>query len=305
LSGHVTEAWPEAPVEGWLETCATIHMWTQIVGKVKLARAPRLPHWWHISLHLTARGLTTGPLPNGRDMFQIDFDFIDHRLVIATSDGRREDMKLASRPLPDFYEKFTARLAALGVHVRIWPVPVEVPEAIPFAEDTSHSVYRPEIAQRLWRILLLADSALRDACGDFVGKLSPVHFFWGSFDLAVTRFSGRRAPEHPGGVPNLADWVTREAYSHEVASAGFWPGTAGGYERPAFYAYAYPEPPGFPAARVSPAEAFYSSPLREFLLPYDEVRRLPDPCRAVRDFVETSYRATADLGRWPREEIER
>jgi hypothetical protein len=280
-------------------------MWTQIVGKVKLTRAPRLAHWWHIALHLTARGLTTGPLPDGERTFQIDFDFIDHRLIIATSGGRREDMKLASRPLPDFYEKFMARLAALRIDIRIWPVPVEVSEAIPFTEDEGHSAYRPEVAEQLWRILLVANSALRGACGGFVGKLSPVHFFWGSFDLAVTRFSGRRAPEHPGGVPNLADRVTREAYSHEVASAGFWPGTAGGYERPAFYAYAYPEPPGFSAAQISPAEAVYNGALREFLLPYDELRRLPDPAAAVRDFVETSYRAAADLGKWPREEIER
>jgi hypothetical protein len=297
--------WPEAPREGWLETAATLQMWSQIVGKVRLARAPSQNHWWHIPLYLTARGLTTSPIPDGNRAFQIDFDFIDYALIIATSNGRREVMRLAARPLAEFYVEFMARLAGLGIEARIWPVPVEVVEAIPFAEDRGHSDYRPEVARRIWELLLIADMALKRFCGGFVGKVSPSHLFWGSFDLAMTRFSGRPAPMHPGGVPHLADWVTREAYSHEVWSAGFWPGTAGGFERPAFYAYAYPEPPGFATARVEPSQASYSPTLREFLLPYDDVRRLADPAAAVHDFLQSTYQAAADAGDWPRAELER
>ena len=299
------QSWAEAPAAGWLETCATIHMWTQIVGKVKLARAPMSNHWWNIALYVTPRGLTTSNIPDGDRAFQIDFDFFAHRLAIAVSDGGREEMTLASRPLPDFYEEFFARLRALRLDTRIWPVPVELPEAVPFTEDGGHSDYRPEIAERLAQILGLADAALRSCCNTFLGKVSPVHFFWGSFDLAMTRFSGRRAPEHPGGVPHLADWVTREAYSHEVASFGFWPGTAGGYERPAFYAYAYPEPSGFAAATVQPDAAFYSGTLREYLLPYDAIRGDPDPAAAVQAFVRSAYRAAASLGGWDRVSLER
>jgi hypothetical protein len=297
--------WPEAPKEGWLETCATIQMWTQIVGKVRLARAPAQNHWWHVPLYLTARGLTTSPIPDGSRAFQIDFDFLDHRLIISTSDGRRDEMPLAAQPLRDFYADFFGRLGALGIDVAIWPLPVEVVEAVPFTEDVGHSHYDPAIAERLWQILLLAGIALERFRHDFLGKASPVHFFWGSFDLALTRFSGRTAPEHPGGVPNLADWVTREAYSHEVASCGFWPGTAGGFERPAFYAYAYPEPAGFSAAAVRPHQAYYATALREYLLPYDDVRQLPDPAAAVQDFLATTYRAAADQGGWDRASLER
>ena len=214
-------------------------------------------------------------------------------------------MRLESQPLPEFYAELFALLAELGIDVRIWPVPVELADAVPFTEDTDHSIYEPEIAERFWRILLIADMALTQFRGGFLGKASPVHFFWGSFDLAATRFSGRRAPEHPGGVPHLADRVTREAYSHEVSSCGFWPGTSGGFERPAFYAYAYPEPAGFAAAAVRPAQAFYSASLREYLLPYDEVRLLADPAAAVQDFLQTTYAAAADLAGWDRASLER
>jgi hypothetical protein len=295
--------WPEAPTDGWLETSATIQTWSQMVGKMMLAKAPPANHWWHIALHFTARGLTTLAMPDGRRSFQIDFDFLDHQLSILTSDGGVERMALAARPIPEFYAEFTAKLRALGIDVAIWPVPVETPTAVPFTEDRRDCEYRPEIAERLFRILLLAHHSLQRFRNDFVGKSSPSHFFWGSFDLALTRFSGRRAPEHPGGVPNLADWVTREAYSHEVASCGFWPGTAGGFERPAFYAYAYPEPSGFAEAAVEPP-GFYSDPLREYLLPYDDVRMLADPDAAVLAFLRSTYAAAADLGGWDRKNLE-
>ena len=297
--------WPEAPVEGWLETCATLQMWSQIVGKVRLAKAPHQNHWWQATLYLTARGLTTSPIPDGDRVFQIDFDFVDHTLVIAASDGRREVMPLASRPLRDFYAEFLSRLAAMKIEARIWPVPVETAEAIPFTEDSGHSEYRPEIAARLWRILLIAEMALKDFRAGFIGKTSPVHVFWGSFDLAMTRFSGRPAPVHPGGVPHLADWVTREAYSHEVWSAGFWPGTAGGFERPAFYAYAYPEPPGFSAAGAGAEAASYNPAMREFLLPWDALRQSSNPSGEIARFLGATYRAAADLGGWPRATLER
>lgn len=296
--------WPEAPQSHWLETCATIHMWSQIVGKIRLARAPRQNHWWHIALYLTAHGLTTSPIPDGSRTFEIDFDFRDHRLVIATSDGRRDVMPLGPRPLRDFYREFMRRLAKLGIDASIWPVPVEVVDAVRFTEDRGHADYHFEIAEQLWQILALADMELKRFRADFVGKASPVHFFWGSFDLALTRFSGRRAPPHPGGVPNLADWVTREAYSHEVWSCGFWPGTAGAFERPAFYAYAYPEPAGFAAASV-PTPASYSPAMREHLLPYDELRLQPDPAATLKRFLEASYGAAAELGGWPRDALER
>ena len=297
-------AWPEAPTDGWLETVATLQMWSQVVGKVRLARSPRENHWWHIALYLTARGLTTSPIPDGGRTFQIDFDFVGHRLVIATSDGGQEVIALAPMSVAAFYAEVMARLAALKIAVRIRPVPTEVVDATPFTERTAVSEYRPEIAHRLWRIFATADMALKRFRGEFLGKSSPSHVFWGGLDLAMTRFSGRRAPEHPGGIPNLADWVTREAYSHEVWSTGFWPGTAETFERPAFYAYAYPEPPGFSAAPVE-APALYHPTLREFLLPYDELRALDDPAAAVHAFLRSTYNAAADLGRWNRTALER
>jgi Family of unknown function (DUF5996) len=296
--------WPEAPRGGWLETAATLQMWSQVVGKVRLARAPRENHWWQVVFYLTARGFTTSPMPDGARTFQIDFDFIDHQLVITTSDHKREIIPLTAMSVAAFYGEVMARLAALKIDVRIWPVPREVVDVTPFEERTAISEYRPEIAERMWRIFSIADIALKRLRADFLGKASPSHLFWGALDLAMTRFSGRPAPQHPGGIPNLADWVTREAYSHEVWSAGFWPGTAGGFERPAFYAYAYPEPAGFSGAVVE-APAIYHPTLREFLLPYDEVQTHSDPSARVAAFLRSSYAAAADLGGWPRSELER
>lgn len=298
------ERWPEAPTDGWLQTCATLQMWSQIVGKVRLARAPYENHWWHVPLYLTARGLTTSAMPAGSRVFQIDLDFLEHQLVIATSDGAREVTPLLPMSVADFYAQVMERLAALKIEVRIWPVPVEVVDATPFTARTAVSEYRADIAERLWRILSIADMALKRFRADFLGKQSPSHFFWGSFDLAMTRFSGRPAPPHPGGIPNLADWVTREAYSHEVWSAGFWPGTAGGFERPAFYAYAYPEPEGFSSAAVE-APGLYQTTLREFLLPYDELQALTDPAAAVAGFLRATYDSAARFGHWPRNLLER
>ncbi len=298
--------WPAAPTKGWLKTAATLQMWSQIVGKVRLARAPRENHWWHVALYLTARGLTTSPMPDGKGgAFQIDFDFIDHALVIATSDGQRETMPLDAKSVAEFYDAFVSRLAALKIDAAIWPVPVEVPTAVPFKENTEPCEYAPEVAESLWRILLIADMALKRFRAEFLGKSSPSHFFWGSFDLAMTRFSGRPAPVHPGGIPNLADRVTREAYSHEVWSAGFWPGTAGGFERPAFYAYAYPEPAGFSSAKIAPEAASYDATLREYVLPYDAVRKLSDPEAAVAEFLQSTYDAAAEYGGWDRGRLER
>lgn len=297
--------WPEAPAEGWLETCGTLQMWAQIVGKVRLARAPMLNHWWQATLYVTARGFSTGLVADGNRAFRIDFDFVAHRLIIETTDGKCDAMRLASQPLADFYNELSGKLSALGIAVHIWPVPVEVATPVPFLEDRDHSVYRPEIAEALWRILVIADMALTEFRAGFLGKASPVHLFWGSFDLAVTRFSGLRAPPHPGGIPHLPDRITREAYSHEVSSCGFWPGTAGSFERPAFYAYAYPSPPGFDAAPVGPRQAYFSAELKEYLLPYDGIREAPDPGGLLREFLQSTYAATADLGGWNRAELER
>ena len=299
------EKWPEAPVEGWLETCATIHRWSQIVGKIRIARAPMLNHWWQATLYVTSRGLTTSLIPDGCRAFQIDFDFVDHRLLVTTTDGKAEHLPLSSRPTSEFYAHLFDCLAALAIEVPIWPVPVEVPDPVPFPEDGGHSAYRPEIAERLWEMLVIATGEMEAFRNGFIGKSSPVHLFWGSFDLALTRFSGRNAPLHPGGIPNLSDRVTREAYSHEVMSCGFWPGTAGGFERPAFYAYAYPQPPGFDAAMVTPRQAFFSSSLREYLLPYDEIREASDPGALLRQFLQSTYEAAANLARWNRAELER
>jgi hypothetical protein len=279
-------------------------MFSQVVGKIRLARAPRENHWWHVVFYLTARGFTTSPMPDGDRVFQIDFDFIDHQLVITTSDDRREAIALTSMSVADFFAELMARLAWLKIDARIWPVPVEVMDATPFTERKTVSEYRPDIAERMWRIFSIADMALKRFRDGFLGKQSPSHVFWGGLDLAMTRFSGRPAPEHPGGIPNLADWVTREAYSHEVWSAGFWPGTAGSFERPAFYAYAYPEPAGFSAAPVI-APALYHPTLREFLLPYDELRKAGDPAGAIERFLGATYRAAADRGGWPTDLLER
>jgi hypothetical protein len=239
------EIWPSLPLAEWSDTCATLQLWTQIVGKIRLAQAPLVNHWWQVPLYLTARGLTTSPMPFGALSFQIDFDFIDHRLVIATSEGRTAGMALEPRPVADFYRDLMAELKDLGIAVRIWTMAVEIPDAIPFEQDRTHAAYDRDYANRFWRILVQCDRLFTLFRSRFIGKVSPVHFFWGSFDLAVTRFSGRLAPDHPGTAPHLGNWVMREAYSHEVSSCGFWPG-GGAMPEAAFYAYAYPQPPGFP-----------------------------------------------------------
>ena len=297
------EVWPPLPLEEWRDTYATLHMMTQVVGKIRLASAPMVNHWWQVPLYVTPRGLTTSAMPHASRTFQIDFDLIEHLLRIQTSDGRQRSFELRSRPVADFHREVMESLRELDLPIRIWPHPVEVEEAIPFDQDVRHTVYEPEHANRCWRVLVQADRALAAFRSGFVGKCSPVHFFWGSFDLAVTRFSGRRAPAHPGGIPNLGDWVAREAYSRECTSCGFWPGS-GAVAEPAFYAYSYPEPAGYGAYAVRPAEAYYSQEMREYILPYDAVRRAPDPDRMLRDFFQSTYEAGAELGGWDRAELE-
>ena len=296
--------WPELPLAAWKDTLDTLHMWTQVVGKVRLARAPAVNHWWHVPLYVTARGLTTSPIPDGRRTFEIRFDFLDHELRIETSDGATRTLPLAPRSVAEFYRELMTALDELGLATRIWSRPVEVVEAIPFEQDHGHASYDPEYARRCWEILVQADRVLTIFRGRFLGKASPVHFFWGSFDLAVTRFSGRRAPEHPGGIPNLPDRIAREAYSHEVSSCGFWPG-GGPVPEPVFYAYSYPEPDGFAASRAEPEPARYSAELREFILPYEALRTADRPEEMLLSFLQTTYEAAADLGRWDRAALER
>ncbi len=298
------ETWPSLALESWKDTCATLHMWLQIVGKVRLVRTPWLNHSWHVALYVTARGLTTSPIPHDARTFQIDFDFIDHRLTVAASDGRRGVVPLEAQSVATFYARLMEEMRMLDLHVRINPKPNEVAEAIRFDEDETHRSYDREYAQRFWRILVEADRVMKRFRARFIGKASPVHLFWGGPDLAVTRFSGRDAPVHPGGVPNLPDWVAREAYSHEVSSCGFWPG-GGPVAYPAFYSYAYPEPPGFSTAAVAPAAAFYSPDLKEFILPYDTVRQSDSPDDTLLEFLQKTYEAAADLARWDRAALER
>src|SRR5712691_1948517 len=298
------EYWPELPFDEWKDTCATLHLWTQIVGKVRLGKAPLVNHWWQVPLYVTCRGLTTSPIPHeSGGSFQIDFDFIDHRLIIAASDGRVETLPLAPCSVADFYRNVMDRLKALGLEIRIWTVPVELPDSIRFDHDHTHAAYDAGWAQRFWQVLVQVDRVLTVFRSRFIGKVSPVHFFWGSFDMAVTRFSGRRAPPHPG-APSVADRVTREAYSHEVSSCGFWPGN-GGFGQPAFYSYAYAEPAGLPDARVQPDGAFYSPEFHEFILTYEAARQSAAPEDAVLQFLESTYAAAADLGYWDRAALER
>ncbi len=298
------ELWPSLPLDEWKDTYATLHMWTQIVGKIRLAQTPWVNHSWHVTLYVTARGMTTSPIAHGARAFQIDFDFIDHRLLIQTDDGALRTIALRPFSVADFYGEIMAALRALDLPVRIVVKPNEVEAPIAFDRDTTHASYDANYANRLWRILVQSDRVFKEFRARFNGKCSPVHFFWGSFDLAVTRFSGRPAPKHPGGVPNLPDWVTRDAYSHEVSSCGFWPG-GGPMPNPAFYAYAYPEPKGFKEAPVRPASAFYSDAMREFFLPYDEMRRAKSPSDVLLEFLQTTYEAAANLGTWDRRALER
>lgn len=297
------EPWPVLHLAEWKDTCATLQLWTQIVGKIRLAQTPWLNHSWHVALYVSARGLTTSPIPFGARTLEIEFDFIDHVLWLRTGDGESRHVALRPQAVVDFYAEVMAALDALGMPVRINQMPNEIPDAIPFSEDRVHAAYDRDAANRFWRILVQAHRVFLVFRSAFLGKASPVHFFWGSFDLAVTRFSGRRAPRHPGGVPALPDAVAQEAYSHEVSSAGFWPG-GGPVDDAAFYSYAYPAPDGFAQAAVRPAQAYFSKELGEFVLPYEAVRTATDPDATLMDFLQSTYEAAADLGRWDRAALE-
>jgi hypothetical protein len=302
----VNDSWPALPLEPWADSCVTLHMWTQIVGKIRLRESAPINHSWHSTLYVTARGLTTSPIPHGTRTFQIDFDFIDHALLIQTSDGAVVRLPLVPQTVAAFYRGVMSSLHGLGIDVQIHDKPNEVMDPIPFDRDDTHRSYDAEAVHRFWRVLLQSDRVFKAFRSRFVGKCSPVHLFWGALDLAVTRFSGRRAPEHPGGIPNLPDRITREAYSHEVSSCGFWAGSPGSaIAYPAFYAYAYPEPEGFAAATVKPAAAFYSADFREFVLPYDAVRESPDPDATLLEFLQSTYEAAADRAKWDRAALER
>jgi hypothetical protein len=296
-------AWPELPYSAWKDTYATLHLWTQMVGKIRLAQTPWLNHSWHVVLYVSARGLTTSPIPHGNRTFQLDFDFLQHVLWISTADGCHKKMDLSPRSVAEFYADLMGTLSDIGINIRIYDMPNEIAEPIRFGEDRTHASYDPDYAQRFWRILSQVERVLFEFRTSFLGKCSPVHFFWGSFDLAVTRFSGKRAPLHPGGVPYLPDAVAQEAYSHEVSSAGFWPG-GDGAEYPAFYSYAYPQPAGFSSAAIRPKETFYSEKLSEYILPYDAVRISKDPDRVLMDFLQSTYEAAASAGNWDRAALE-
>jgi hypothetical protein len=295
----MTDAWPELPFEPWRPTCDTLHMWTQIVGKVRLALAPHLNHWWQVPLYVSPRGLTTTAIPYGDRNFEMEFDFIDHALSIRVSDGRSRTVRLAPRSVADFHAELMSVLTELGLSVHIWTKPVEVPNPIAFDKDTVHAFYDRDQVERFWRALQSIDAVLKEFRGGFIGKASPVHFFWGSFDLAVSRFSGRRAPPMPE-----ADAIIREGYSHELSSVGWWPGDeATPYA--AFYSYAAPEPAGFGGATVRPEAAFYDNTAAQFRLKYDDVRVAREPHQMILDFCQSTYEAAATLARWNRAELER
>ena len=296
-------AWPELRYEDWKDTQATLHMWTQIVGKVRLAQSPWWNHAWHVTLYVTPRGLTTSAVPHGEKIFTIDFDFVAHRLAIRVNDGGAKDLPLEPKTVADFYAEVMAALEGLGVPVTIHGSPNEVDPAIPFAEDTEHASYDPDAANRFWRVLVQTDRVFKRFQTGFVGKVSPSHFFWGSFDHAVTRFSGREAPLHPGGLPNMPLVVAQEAYTHEVSSAGFWPG-GDPFPEPIYYSYAYPSPEGFGEAAVQPTAARFEEALGEFVLPYEAVRSSDNPSEALEQFLQSTYRAAATLGKWDRARLE-
>jgi Family of unknown function (DUF5996) len=303
MSDARVAAWPDLPTAAWRDTYATLHLWTQIAGKIRLSRTPWLNHSWHVALYVTTRGLTTSPIPDGGRHFEIEFDFIDHVLRLSTSDGSRRQLPLSGQSVASFYTLTIAALAELGIHATIDEMPNELPDPIRFSHDNAHASYDRDAVRRFFRILTSADRVFKQFRTGFLGKASPVHFFWGSFDLAVTRFSGRRAPRHPGGIPHLANAVAWEAYSHEVSSAGFWPGS-GTIDYPAFYSYAYPEPPGFRAAKVKPDAAFFHKAMGEFILPYDAVRTAADPDQTLFDFLQSTYDAAADAAAWDRGALE-
>ena len=296
--------WPELRYADWKDTRDTLHLWTQVVGKVRLVLTPWLNHSWHVPLYVTARGMTTSPIAFADATFEIEFDFIDHLLLVRTSDAQSRSLRLAPMSVADFYAAVMGMLEGLGIRARITTMPCEIVDAVPFDQDRVHAAYDAVYANRFWRVLASSHRVLSRFRTGFLGKASPVHFFWGSFDLAVTRFSGRRAPRHPGGVPRLSDAVAQEAYSHEVSSAGFWPGGGGPIEYPAFYSYAYPQPVGFAQAKVKPSEALFSEQLGEFILPYDAIRTARDPDIALMAFLQTTYEAAADLARWDRKALE-
>jgi len=296
--------WPDLPLAAWSETCDTLHLWTQIVGKVRIALTPLVNHWWNATFLVTARGLVAPAMPNRGRTVDVIFDFATHRLVIETSDGRVEDFALEPMAVADFYSEFMQRLRRLGIEVHIWTMPCEIENAIPFERDRVHAQYDRLYAQKFWLALVQANRVMTEFRARFIGKTSPVHFFWGSFDLAVTRFSGRTAPPLKGATPNVAGWVMAEAYSHEVSSCGFWPGN-GGYGRAAFFVYAYPEPAGYGSTRLATADAFYDEGLGQFILPYDAVCRASDPDKLLLGFLQETYAAAAELANWDRKALER
>ncbi|MCI0389285.1 MAG: DUF5996 family protein [Acidobacteria bacterium] len=295
----IAELWPSLPLEEWKDTYATLHMWSQIVGKIRLAQTPLVNHYWNVPLYVTSRGLTTSPIPYGTKTFEIDFDFLDHNLLITTCDKATKALPLIPRSVADFYQELMVTLRSLGIEVGIHAKPDEVPEPIPFAEDYQHTSYDPDYANRFWRILVQVDRIFKEFRSRFIGKCSPVHFFWGSFDLAVTRFSGRRAPERPE-----ADPITRESYSHEVISHGFWPGS-GAIQAPAFYSYTAPAPPGLEREPIRPSRAFYSQEMSDFILLYDDLRQADSPDEMLLEFLQSTYEAGAKLANWDRAALER
>ena len=296
--------WPDLPFSAWSETCDTLHLWTQIAGKVRIALTPLVNHWWNATLFVTARGLVAPAMPFRDGSFDVIFDFTGHRLVIATSDGRTEGFALNAMTVADFHAAFMERLRTLGIDVHIWTMPSEIENAIRFEKDRTHAQYDPPAVQKFWQALVQADRVFKVFRSRFIGKASPVHFFWGSFDLAVTRFSGRTAAAPQSVTPNVASWVMAEAYSHEVSSCGFWPGN-GGYGRAAFYVYAYPEPERYGDTKLKAASAFYDKTLGQFILPYDVVRQADDPDGLLLGFLQETYAAAADLAQWDRKAVER
>ncbi len=302
ISGN--EHWPALSFHQWKSTYATLHLWTQIVGKIRLVQTPWVNHSWHTALYVTSRGLTTSPISYGARTFQIDFDLIDHKLCINTSDGQNRNMLLSKRPVAQFYDEIFSKLDELNLSLKINTMPNELIAPVPFEKDYEHAVYDADHANRFFQALVQSDRVLKQFRSRFIGKCSPVHFFWGSFDLAVSRFSGRAAPEHPGGIPHLPDWVAKEAYSHEVCSCGFWPGSDQ-IPQAIFYSYAYPEPNGFANSEVKPDGAMYNPVLKEFILPYDTVRNSVSPDETLLTFLQSTYEAAANLGDWNRAKLEK
>jgi len=304
LTRSVNSQWPDLPLSAWSDTCDTLQLWTQIAGKVRIAVTPLVNHWWNATFLVTARGLAAPAMPYGGGTFDIVFDFAGQRLAIETSNGSAEGFALKPMAVADFHAEFMDRLRRLGIDVHIWTMPSEIENAVPFDRDRTHAQYDPVYAQRFWHALVQANRVMNEFRARFIGKASPVHFFWGSFDLAVTRFSGRTAPPPEGATPHVASWVMAEAYSHEVSSCGFWPGN-GGYGHAAFYVYAYPEPSGYGDTRLATAEACYDKGLGQFILPYDAVRQASDPDALLLGFLQETYEAAADLARWHRKTLER